>query len=158
MAELSHFDEQGRAIMVDVSHKEATARTALATGRIYVSEEILTKIEAGTVAKGDVLGIARIAGIMGAKKTSELVPLCHSLPLSFCEIDFSLYREAQSYVEASCRVKTTGQTGVEMEAITGIQIALLTIYDMCKAIDKRMIISDIHLVEKTGGKSGHFLF
>lgn len=158
MGELSHFDDQGRAIMVDVSHKAQTEREALAAGRIIVSEEVLEKIAAGTVAKGDVLGIARIAGIMAAKKTSELIPLCHPLPLSFCELDFTLHREAQCYLQASCRVKTAAQTGVEMEALTGVQVALLTIYDMCKALDKRMVISSVHLVEKTGGKSGRFQF
>jgi len=158
MAELSHFDEQGKAIMVDVSRKAATERIALAKGKIFVSEEILHKITAGAMAKGDVLGVARIAGIMGAKRTSELIPLCHPLPLTSCRLDFSLHKDAHPYVEASCTVKTTGQTGVEMEALTGVQVALLTIYDMCKAVDKRMVISEVHLVEKTGGKSGDFKF
>ena len=158
MAELSHFDKEGQAIMVDIGSKEATERVAVATGKLFVSEEILEKIAAGTMAKGDVLGVARIAGIMGAKKTSELIPLCHLLALSSCKVEFSLHKEAQPYVEARCTAKTTAQTGVEMEALTGVQIALLTIYDMCKAVDKRMVISEVHLVEKTGGKSGAFLF
>lgn len=158
MGELSHFDAEGKAIMVDVSQKEATARRAIAVGKIFVSEEILDKIAAGTMAKGDVLGVARIAGIMGAKKTSELIPLCHQLPLSSCKLEFTLHREGKPYVEVCCIAKTTGQTGVEMEALTGVQVALLTIYDMCKAVDKHMVISDVHLVEKTGGKSGVFKF
>lgn len=158
MAELSHFDEQGKAIMVDVSQKVATERIARATGKILVSKEIIEKIAAGTMAKGDVLGVARIAGIMGAKRTSDLIPLCHPLPLSSCRVDFSLHEDPQPYVEASCTVKTTGLTGVEMEALTGVQVALLTIYDMCKAVDKRMVLTEVHLVEKTGGKSGDFKF
>lgn len=157
MADLTHFDNEGNAIMVDVTEKAITTRTAVAVGKIIVCPEIFARIKAGSIEKGDVLGVARIAGIMGAKKTSELIPLCHPLPLTKCSIDFTM-DAANSAVLAHCTVKTDGKTGVEMEALTGVQVALLTIYDMCKAIDKRMIITDIHLVSKSGGKSGDFKF
>ena len=157
MAELTHFDQNGNAIMVDVTEKAVTTRTAVATGKILVSQEILEHIQKGTVAKGDVLGVARIAGIMGAKKTSELVPLCHPLPLTKLSVDF-VVEPKESSITAFCTAKTDGKTGVEMEALTGVQIALLTIYDMCKAIDKHMVLTDIHLVSKDGGKSGSFKF
>lgn len=157
MPELTHFDHEGNAIMVDVTEKAITTRTAAAEGKIIVCQEIFDRIKAGSIEKGDVLGVARIAGIMGAKKTSELIPLCHPLPLTKCSIDFTM-DPANSAVIAQCTVKTDGKTGVEMEALTGVQVALLTIYDMCKAIDKRMIITDIHLVSKSGGKSGDFKF
>lgn len=157
MADLTHFDNEGNAIMVDVTEKVVTTRTAVAVGKIIVCPEIFARIKAGKIEKGDVLGVARIAGIMGAKKTSELIPLCHPLPLTKCSIDFTM-DAANSAVLAHCTVKTDGKTGVEMEALTGVQVALLTIYDMCKAIDKRMIITDIHLVNKSGGKSGDFKF
>lgn len=157
MSDLTHFDAQGNAIMVDVTDKAVTTRIAAAVGKIIVCPEIFTRIKAGQVEKGDVLGVARIAGIMGAKKTSELVPLCHPLPLTKCSIDFTM-DESASAIITQCTVKTDGKTGVEMEALTGVQIALLTIYDMCKAIDKHMIITDIHLVNKSGGKSGAFQF
>ncbi len=159
MHDFTHFDETGNAVMVDVSQKNITARTATAAGKIIVSKEIFTKIKQQQIAKGDVLGVARIAGIMAAKKTSELIPLCHPLPLTKCTVDFALSAYGGQYaVEASCLVKTDGKTGVEMEALTGVQIALLTIYDMCKAVDKGMVITDVHLVSKSGGKSGDFIW
>ena len=147
MGEFSHFDQYGNAVMVDVTEKKETTRTAIAQGKIKVKE--------GSMAKGDVLGTARVAGIMAAKKTFELIPMCHLLMLTKCKVDFEMLEETKE-IKAVCLVKTTGKTGVEMEALTGVQIALLTIYDMCKAIDKHMVMSDIHLVEKTGGKSGDF--
>lgn len=153
MSELTHFDEQGQAWMVDVGDKAETDRMAVAHGRIQVSREVFSAIKEGTAKKGDVLGVARIAGIMGAKKTSELVPLCHILMLTKCSVEFVLHEEELA-VEVICTVKTRGKTGVEMEALTGVQIALLTIYDMCKAIDKGMVITDVCLLKKEGGKSG----
>ena len=123
----------------------------------YSTEEIFEKVKEGSMAKGDVLGTARIAGIMAAKKTFELIPMCHLLMLTKCKVDFEMLEETKE-IKAVCLVKTTGKTGVEMEALTGVQIALLTIYDMCKAIDKHMVMSEIHLVEKTGGKSGDFVW
>lgn len=153
---LTHFDAKGQAIMVDVTHKEETSRTAVAKGRIRVSPETLQAITEGTAKKGDVLGVARVAGIMAVKRTSELIPMCHPLMLSKCSVDFRLDRE-QCEVEAICTASLKGQTGVEMEALTGVSVALLTIYDMCKAIDKRMEITGIHLAKKTGGKSGLFI-
>ncbi|MDD7267203.1 MAG: cyclic pyranopterin monophosphate synthase MoaC [Lachnospiraceae bacterium] len=155
MQKLTHFDEQGAAVMVDVSEKAVTERTATAAGSIRVSEPVMTAILEGTVKKGDVLGVARVAGIMATKKTSELIPLCHVLLLSNCRIEFETKPE-EGLVTAYCTVKTEGKTGVEMEALIGVQIALATIYDMCKAIDKEMVIGDICLLEKQGGKSGHF--
>ena len=155
--QLTHFDENGKAIMVDVTEKNDTVREATAKGRILVSKEVYDAIEAGTVGKGDVLGVATTAGIMGAKRTSELIPMCHPLPIQKCSVDYEL-DEANGIIRAFCTVKTEGKTGVEMEALTGVQVTLLTIYDMCKAIDKHMVMSNIHLVEKTGGKSGDFHF
>ena len=154
---LNHFDENGNAVMVDVSNKPDTHRTATATGSIHVSPEIMDAVKSGNVKKGDVLGVARVAGIMGVKRTSELIPMCHPLPIQKCSIDYELEPE-KGIIRVFCTVKTEGKTGVEMEALTGVQITLLTIYDMCKAIDKHMVMSEIHLVEKTGGKSGDFLF
>ena len=151
----THFDEQGNAVMVDVSEKEITSRMAVAEGTITVSQECYEKIEAGDVSKGDVLGVARIAGIMGAKKTAELIPLCHILNLTKVTVDFGK-DPGKNRIRAVCTVKCSGKTGVEMEALTGVSTALLTIYDMCKAIDKQMEISDIHLVHKEGGRSGVF--
>lgn len=153
--DFTHFDNQGNAVMVDVSSKNETNRAAIAEGRITMSQECFSKVMEGTMAKGDVLGVARIAGIMGAKRTDELIPLCHKLNLTGLHVDFELESETCS-IKVLCTVKTTGKTGVEMEALTGVQITLLTIYDMCKAVDKRMIISDIRLVSKSGGKSGDF--
>ena len=151
----THLDKEGNAIMVDVSDKEITSRTAIACGKILVNEEIVASIKDNTNKKGDVLAVARVAGIMAAKKTSELIPLCHLLMLTKCTIDFDI-KEAERAIIATCTVKTDGKTGVEMEALTCVQIALLTIYDMCKAIDKKMVITDVHLLNKTGGKSGDF--
>lgn len=152
---LNHFDQNGNAVMVDVSGKQETDRTAVAKGRIYVSRPVLEAIVGGTAKKGDVLGVARIAGIMGTKRTPDLIPLCHPLMLQKSTMDFEV-NEEEMYIISTCTVKTSGQTGVEMEALTGVNIALLTIYDMCKAMDKSMVITDIHLVEKSGGKSGHY--
>ena len=153
---LTHFDEEGQAIMVDVSGKRETSRTAIATGRIKVNQAVYDAIEQGTAKKGDVLGVARVAGIMAAKSTSSVIPLCHPLPIAKCSIDFTMLPE-ECAVEAQATVKVTGQTGVEMEALHSVSVALLTIYDMCKAIDKRMEIQSIHLDKKTGGKSGEFV-
>lgn len=153
----THFDEQGNARMVDISQKEPSSRTAIARGSILVSKEIMEAVREKQVLKGDVLGIARTAGIMGVKQTPFLIPLCHTLLLDKCNVDFELSPE-ENRITAYCTVKCQGKTGVEMEALTGVTTALLTIYDMCKAIDKRMEITDIHLVEKTGGKSGEFHF
>lgn len=153
MSELTHFNEQGQAWMVDVGEKAETGRTAVAHGLIRVSREVFEAIQKGTAKKGDVLGVARIAGIMGAKKTSELIPLCHILLLTSCSLEFVM-QEEELAVEAICTVKTHGKTGVEMEALTGVQVALLTIYDMCKALDKGMVITDVCLLKKEGGKSG----
>lgn len=153
MSELTHFDEQGQAWMVDVGGKTGTDRVAVAHGLIRVSREVFAAIREGTAKKGDVLGVARVAGIMGAKRTSELIPLCHVLLLTGCSVEFVMHEEGLA-VEAICTVKTHGKTGVEMEALTGVQVALLTIYDMCKAIDKGMVISDVCLLRKEGGKSG----
>lgn len=153
MGEFTHFDGQGNAIMVDVSQKEETQREAVAAGTIRMSKECFEKVKAGDMKKGDVLGTARIAGIMGTKRTSDLIPLCHILNLTKVEIQFSLCHDTCS-VEARCTAKTTGKTGVEMEALTGVSVALLTIYDMCKAVDKGMEIGNIRLLQKSGGKSG----
>ena len=153
---LTHFDAAGNAVMVDVSGKAVTAREATARGIITMNAEAFSAVQSGTVKKGDVLGVARIAGIMATKRTSELIPLCHPLPLTKVSIDFDFLPEQQA-VEARCTVKTSGVTGVEMEALTGVSTALLTIYDMCKAVDKGMELGGIHLVEKTGGKSGHYI-
>lgn len=152
----SHFDLDGNAVMVDISEKNITSRTAIAKGKIFVNGSVMDAILNKTVKKGDVLGVARIAGIMGVKKTSELIPMCHPLMISKCKVDFKVNKE-QSYIEAICTVKVEGKTGVEMEALTGVNITLLTIYDMCKAIDKTMEISEVYLEKKTGGKSGEFL-
>ena len=155
MGELNHFDKNGNAIMVDVTDKVDTGRTAVAEGFICVSEEIMTRIIEGRIEKGDVLGVARVAGIMGAKKTPELIPMCHILMLTGCSVDFECDRD-NLRIRAVCTVKTSGKTGVELEALTRVQVALLTIYDMCKAVDKSMCITDVHLVSKSGGKSGDF--
>ena len=153
--EFTHFDEQGHAAMVEVIDKELTSRMAEAEGWIQVNDECFRKISEGTVEKGDVLGCARIAGIMGAKKTPDLIPLCHILNLTSVAIDFE--KDAEHHrIRALCRVRCKGRTGVEMEALTGVSTALLTIYDMCKAVDRRMEISGIRLLHKEGGKSGVF--
>ena len=188
--EFTHFDDNGNAFMVDVSEKEPTHREAVACGSILVSREVYDAILGHKVKKGDVLTVAQVAGIMGAKKTAELIPMCHILNLTNAKITFELddFNQAEEpadeahssaarqlpqkhdidqangtasdtvAIKAYCRVKVDGKTGVEMEALTGVSVALLTIYDMCKAIDKLMVISDIHLLEKSGGKSGDFKF
>ncbi len=153
--EFSHFDEQGNAWMVDVSGKNETKREATARGSIFMSPECLKMVQEGSMKKGDVLGVARVAGIMGAKKTSELIPLCHLLNLTKLTVDFTIHEETNS-IEAICTACTTGRTGVEMEALTGVNITLLTIYDMCKAVDKSMEMGCIYLEHKSGGKSGEF--
>ena len=141
--------------MVDVSDKPVTHRTATAMGSIQVSPEIMAAVKSGNVKKGDVLGVARVAGIMGVKRTSELIPMCHPLPIQKCSVDFETDEDA-GVIRVFCTVKTEGKTGVEMEALTGVQVTLLTIYDMCKAMDRGMEMGEIHLEEKMGGKSGHF--
>ena len=153
--EFTHFDDQGNALMVDVGDKDETKREAVARGSIFMSPEGLEKVARGTMAKGDVLGVARVAGIMGAKRTSDLIPLCHILNLTKLTVDFTIKKESNE-IEAVCTARTTGKTGVEMEALTGVSVALLTVYDMCKAVDKSMEIGDIYLEHKSGGKSGEF--
>ncbi len=155
--EFNHFDQAGNAIMVDVTGKEVTTRTAVAAGSISVCPEIIDAIKNGSSKKGDVLGVARVAGIMAAKRTSDLIPMCHPLFLNKCSVDFEV-DDTSGTVTAFCTVRTDGKTGVEMEALTGVSVALLTIYDMCKAIDKRMCIENVHLVSKQGGKSGDFSY
>lgn len=157
MNSFSHIDEKGNAVMVDVSHKSETQRTASAAGRIAMSPACYGAVRNQAVPKGDVLGAARIAAIMAAKKTSDLIPLCHIVPLSACTVDFVFHDDTYE-IECRASAACTGRTGVEMEALTAVSAALLTIYDMCKAIDKRMVMGGIHLVEKKGGKSGDFLF
>lgn len=143
--------------MVDVGDKPATRRVAVAAGRIEMLAGTLALIEAGTAEKGDVLGVARIAGIQGAKRTSDLIPLCHPLALTRVAVDFQREQGAQPAITCTARVETVGPTGVEMEALTAVQVALLTIYDMCKAVDRGMVITDVRLLEKRGGKSGTFV-
>ncbi|HWL83945.1 MAG TPA: cyclic pyranopterin monophosphate synthase MoaC [Roseomonas sp.] len=151
-AGLTHFDAEGKAVMVDVSAKPATERLAIARGRVRMAPETLSAIRAGALGKGDVLGVARIAGIMAAKRTADLIPLCH--PLALTSVKLELVPEAPDAVTLEARVKTTGPTGVEMEALTAVTVAALTVYDMCKAIDRGMQITDVHLARKEGGKSG----
>ena len=153
---LTHFDAQGQAHMVDVGAKAATHRNAIAQGRIVMNPATLNIILMGNAKKGDVLGIARVAGIMAAKKTSELIPLCHPIALTRVAIDFSA-DESSACISCTATVETVGPTGVEMEALTAAQIALLTIYDMCKAVDRGMTITDVRVLEKHGGKSGSFV-
>lgn len=155
MSKLTHFNEKGAVHMVDVGDKDITHRIAVAGGSINMESETLALIKEGGHKKGDVLGIARTAGIMGAKKTSELVPLCHPLSLTHVNIELTIDEDKTS-VHCECRAETDGKTGVEMEALTAVQVTLLTIYDMCKAIDRGMIISDIKLLEKSGGNSGEW--
>ncbi len=159
MSSLTHFDAQGQAHMVDVGAKPATRRVAVAGGRIEMRPETLAIIEAGTAKKGDVLGIARIAGIQAAKKTSDLIPLCHPLALTRVAIEFLVEKGGAggSAVACTTTVETVGPTGVEMEALTAVNVALLTIYDMCKAVDRGMTITGVRLLEKHGGKSGHYV-
>jgi len=154
--DFTHFDTRGNAIMVDVSEKETSSRTAIAKGIISMGEDAMKAVLGGTAKKGDVLAVARIAGIMAAKRCAELIPLCHPLNFDKCTVDFTI-AEQKREIEASCTVKLSGKTGAEMEALTGVSVALLTIYDMCKALDRAMVIGNIRLCEKSGGKSGHFL-
>ena len=158
MSEFTHINEKGEANMVDVTAKEETVRYAKASGRIRVNREILDAVSGkpGKLAKGDILGTARIAGIMAAKKTPELIPLCHTLLLTKVEVNFEVLEE-DSVIRCTSEVRLTGKTGAEMEALTAVSVALLTIYDMCKAVDKSMVIDRIQLEEKDGGRSGHFV-
>ena len=154
---LTHIDADGNAIMVDVGAKAVTGRTATAVGRITMSRDCFALVRSGRSKKGDVLSVAQVAGIMAVKRTAELIPLCHSLNLTKAAVTFRLLEQEQA-VEAVCSVSCDGRTGVEMESLTGVSVALLTIYDMCKAADRAMVIGPIHLLEKQGGKSGHFTF
>jgi cyclic pyranopterin phosphate synthase len=155
MNKLTHFDDSGQAHMVNVGDKPNTHRIAIASGKITMLPETFNMVEAGTHKKGDVLGIARIAGIQASKKTADLIPLCHPLALSHVSLDFELNKDTTS-IHCKVRAETTGPTGVEMEALTAVQVALLTIYDMCKAVDRGMVMGDIKLLEKSGGKSGEW--
>ncbi len=150
---LNHFDEKGNAVMVDVSNKDITSRIATASGIIKMNNEAIELVKKGTSKKGDVLNVARVAGIMASKKTFEIIPMCHILLLTKCSIDFEIN---ENFVKAICTVKTNGQTGVEMEALTGVNVSLLTIYDMLKAVDRTMEITNVKLEYKNGGKSGEF--
>ncbi len=156
MSELTHINDQGRAKMVDVSEKADTHRIGVASGRIRMLPETLEMITAQKIKKGDVLAVAQVAGIMAAKKTWETIPMCHPLLLTGVDIHFEIWPE-ESEIEAIASVKTTGKTGIEMEALNAVAAALLTIYDMCKAVDRAMVIRNIMLIEKDGGKSGHFI-
>lgn len=153
---LTHFDEEGKVMMVDVSEKSETKRRAVARGIVKMNTQTLELIEQGKMGKGDVLGVARVAAIMAAKKTWDIIPMCHPIMITGCEVEFIIDRE-KSEIIIEAVAKTTGKTGVEMEALTMISTAGLTIYDMCKAVDKKMMIGDIHLVKKTGGKSGTWI-
>lgn len=157
MADFSHFNEDGRAKMVDVGGKDVTQRIAVAVGRVLVNKECFELIKSGGLKKGDVLGTAQIAGIMGAKQTSQVIPMCHPIMLNGANIKFNLNEEDLA-VEIRSEVKCSGVTGVEMEALTAVSIAALTVYDMCKAVQKDMVIDQIHLVSKSGGKSGDFVW
>ena len=152
--DFTHFDDNGNAIMVDVAQKQITMREAVATGIITMDEQTMEAVKQSRLKKGDVIGVARVAGIMAAKKTSDIIPLCHQLNLTKVSIDFEFIDNG---IKATCLTKTTGQTGVEMEALTGVTASLLTIYDMCKAIDKTMVLTDIKLEKKSGGRSGEFI-
>ena len=154
--DFTHFDEKGNARMVDVTMKDETERIARAAGKIKVSAEVFAAVSQGSIAKGDVLTVATTAGIAGAKKTWELIPMCHILLLTGCSIEWEL-KEETCEIYCLCTARCTGRTGVEMEALTGVSAALLTVYDMCKAMDKTMEIGEIRLLEKDGGKSGHFV-
>lgn len=153
--ELTHINEEGRAKMVDVSEKNDTVREAVAVASISMKSETLERIMQGGISKGDVLAVAQVAGIMGAKHTSDVIPMCHPIMISGCDISFKFDTE-NSRIEVKAAAKTTGKTGIEMEALTAASIAALTIYDMCKAIDRGMVISDVMLLKKSGGKSGTF--
>ncbi|EGT3614940.1 cyclic pyranopterin monophosphate synthase MoaC [Clostridium perfringens] len=154
---LTHFDNKGNAVMVDVSNKNETERVAIATGTVKASSETIELIKLGQIGKGDVLGVARVAGIMAMKNTSNLIPMCHPVMITGSSVDFEIDSERNEII-ITATSKVVHKTGVEMEALTGVSIAALTIYDMCKAVDKRMVIGDIHLVKKLGGKSGEFNF
>ncbi len=156
MRQFTHLDQSGKATMVDISAKAETVRTATAQGRIKVNQDIFQAIAAQRAKKGDVFAVARVAGIMAAKRTSDLIPLCHTVGLTDVQLDFHLCRESWE-VEAVCTAKCVGKTGVEMEVLTGVSVALLTIYDMCKAMGHNMVIGPVCLMEKDGGKSGHYL-
>jgi len=155
MSKLTHFNQAGEAHMVDIAGKASSARRAIAAGRITMQAETLKLIEQGGHKKGDVLGVARISGIMATKRTADLVPMCHPLALTHVAVEFEV-DAATNAIDCTVTAETTGQTGVEMEALTGVQVSLLTIYDMCKAVDRGMVISDVRLLEKSGGKSGHW--
>ena len=156
MDKFTHFDDDGKAVMVDITEKNVTERTAVATGEIVMNRETLEAVKKGNIKKGDVLGVARIAAIMAAKQTQSLIPMCHNILLTNAKIEFSFDDEGNKILIKST-VKTTGKTGVEMEALTMVAIAGLTIYDMCKSMDKSMVIGEIRLVEKHGGKSGDWI-
>lgn len=151
----THFNEQGQARMVNVSAKDTTQRKAIARGRICMSKEVIQHITDGSIKKGDVLGVAQVAGVMGAKKTSDIIPMCHPVPLTGVDLIF-MVNHAEQCIEIEAVAETVGRTGVEMEALTAVSTAALTIYDMCKAVDKGMVIQNIRLVQKSGGKSGDF--
>jgi cyclic pyranopterin phosphate synthase len=155
MSEFTHFDQAGHAAMVDVSDKPVTARTATARARVVMEAATLAMIQQGSAKKGDVLGVARLAGIMGAKRTADLIPLCHPLPIASVKVDLEADAAANA-VEITATVRTTGQTGVEMEALTAASVAALTVYDMCKAVDRSMRIEGLRVTRKAGGKSGEF--
>lgn len=155
LPELTHFDASGAARMVDVGSKRPTQRRAVAAGSVWVGPETFGRLSDGTVEKGDVLQVARLAGIMAAKRTAELIPLCHPLPLSSVSLDFTLDPDGHR-VDIRCEARVSGRTGVEMEALTGVAVAALTVYDMCKAVDKGMVIGDVRLLRKEGGKSGTY--
>ena len=155
MSKFTHFNQSGEAHMVDIADKASTARRAIAAGRIVMQAETLDLIQQGKHKKGDVLGVARTAGIMATKRTADLVPMCHPLALTHVAVEFDVDADANA-IDCIVTAETTGQTGVEMEALTGVQVSLLTIYDMCKAVDRGMVISDVRLLEKSGGKSGHW--
>ena len=155
MSKLTHFNQAGEAHMVDIAAKASSARRAVAAGRILMQPETLELIQQGKHKKGDVLGVARIAGIMATKRTADLVPMCHPLALTHVSVEFEVDAE-ESSIECTVTAETTGKTGVEMEALTGVQVALLTVYDMCKAVDRGMVIDAVRLLQKSGGKSGHW--
>jgi cyclic pyranopterin monophosphate synthase len=155
MGEFTHFDHAGNAVMVDVSDKAVTSRTATARARVVMAPATLAMIQQGSAKKGDVLGVARLAGIMGAKRTSDLIPLCHPLPITSVKLDLETDAAANT-VDITATVRTTGQTGVEMEALTAASVAALTVYDMCKAVDRSMRIEGLRVTHKAGGKSGEF--
>lgn len=157
MSELTHLDANGNAVMVDVGEKQVTRRQAIAVGRITMNADCFAMVAQRRAQKGDVLGVAQVAGIMAAKRTFETIPLCHPLALTKCTVEFTLL-PGENAIEARCTTRCDGRTGVEMEALNGVSAALLTVYDMCKAADRGMVISGIHLAEKSGGKSGNFVF